>query len=181
MDLAKDVSPTWLALIDTSVKKFPLILLKGAGRFLVTHNTMAIQSLIPWRREPRELARSNGMSHNAKKSISVSRRYQLAISAHAQRRQNLHTVGLLRGSFNQRTTRWLKLLPQTQKALTRPGDLIHADCHGAIVIPVEVADKLPAAAELLARREEVILTIARSKDFSIEKLKAAMAKSAEVH
>jgi regulator of RNase E activity RraA len=68
-----------------------------------------------------------------------------------------------------------------QKALTRPGDLIHADCHGAIVIPVEVADKLPAAAELLARREEVILTIARSKDFSIEKLKAAMAKSAEIH
>jgi hypothetical protein len=28
---------------------------------------------------------------------------------------------------------------------------------------------------------EVILTIARSKDFSIEKLKAAMAKSAEIH
>jgi regulator of RNase E activity RraA len=65
--------------------------------------------------------------------------------------------------------------------VVRPGDLIHADCHGAIVIPVEVADKLPAAAELLARREEVILTIARSKDFSIEKLKAAMAKSAEIH
>ena len=42
------------------------------------------------------------------------------------------------------------------------------------LIPVEVADKLPAAAELLARREEVILTIARSKDFSIEKLKAAI-------
>ena len=56
-----------------------------------------------------------------------------------------------------------------------------ADSHGAIAIPVEVADKLPAAAELLARREEVILTIARSKDFSIEKLKAAMAKSAEIH
>ena len=65
--------------------------------------------------------------------------------------------------------------------VVRPGDLIHADCHGAIVIPVEAADKLPAAAELLARREEVILTIARSKDFSIEKLKAAMAKSAEIH
>lgn len=63
----------------------------------------------------------------------------------------------------------------------RPGDLIHADCHGAIVIPFDVAEKLPAAAELLARREEVILTIARSKDFSIEKLKAAMAKSAEIH
>jgi HSP20 family protein len=48
-----------VALIDASVKRYPLILQKGAGRFLVTHNTMAIQSLIPWRREPRELARSN--------------------------------------------------------------------------------------------------------------------------
>lgn len=63
----------------------------------------------------------------------------------------------------------------------RDGDLVHADRHGAIVIPLEYAAKLPAAAELLARREEVILTIARSKDFTIEKLKAAMAKSAEIH
>lgn len=63
----------------------------------------------------------------------------------------------------------------------RSGDLVHADRHGAIVIPVDVAAKLPAAAELLARREAVILTIARSKDFTIEKLKAAMAQSAEIH
>ena len=63
----------------------------------------------------------------------------------------------------------------------QPGDLIHADAHGAIVVPVETAEKLPAACELLARREEVILSIARSKDFTIEKLKAAMAKSAEIH
>ena len=63
----------------------------------------------------------------------------------------------------------------------RPGDLIHADRHGAIVIPLDIAQKLPAAADLLTRREEVILGIARSKDFSIEKLKAAMAKSAEIH
>jgi regulator of RNase E activity RraA len=65
--------------------------------------------------------------------------------------------------------------------VVRPGDLIHADCHGAVVIPFETAEKLPAAAQLLARREEVILTVARSKDFTIEKLKAAMAKSAEIH
>ncbi len=63
----------------------------------------------------------------------------------------------------------------------RSGDLIHADRHGAIVIPPDAAAKLPAAAELLARREDVILDIARSKDFTIEKLKAAMAKSAEIH
>ena len=65
--------------------------------------------------------------------------------------------------------------------IVRPGDLIHADCHGAIVIPFEAAEKIPAACDLLTRREEVILTIARSKDFTIEKLKTAMAKSAEIH
>src|SRR5512139_2007045 len=54
--------------------------------------------------------------------------------------------------------------------IVRPGDLIHADCHGAIVIPFEAAGKIPAACDLLTRREEVILTIARSKDFTIEKL-----------
>lgn len=63
----------------------------------------------------------------------------------------------------------------------RSGDLIHADRHGAIVIPPDAAAKLPAAADLLARREDVILTIARSKAFTIEKLREAMAKSAEIH
>ena len=65
--------------------------------------------------------------------------------------------------------------------IVQPGDLIHADCHGAIVIPLETAEKIPSACDLLTRREEVILTIARSKDFSLEKLKAAMEKSAEIH
>jgi regulator of RNase E activity RraA len=63
----------------------------------------------------------------------------------------------------------------------RSGDLVHADRHGAIVVPFDLAAKLPEAAELCARREAVILEIARSKDFSIEKLKAAMARSAEIH
>jgi regulator of RNase E activity RraA len=72
--------------------------------------------------------------------------------------------------------------PVTVAGMTvRSGDLIHADRHGAIVIPFDTAAKLPEAAELLGRREAVILEIARSKEFTIEKLKAAMAKSAEIH
>jgi regulator of RNase E activity RraA len=63
----------------------------------------------------------------------------------------------------------------------RSGDLIHADLHGAIVIPFDIAPKLPDAADLCARRETPILEIARSKDFSLEKLKAALARSAEIH
>jgi regulator of RNase E activity RraA len=63
----------------------------------------------------------------------------------------------------------------------KSGDLIHADQHGAIVIPLDVAAKLPEAAELCGRRETPILEIARSPDFSLEKLKAALKRSAEIH
>ena len=47
----------------------------------------------------------------------------------------------------------------------RSGDLIHADRHGAVVIPLDVAAKLPEAAELCGRRETPILEIARSPSF----------------
>lgn len=63
----------------------------------------------------------------------------------------------------------------------RSGDLIHADSHGAVVIPLDVAAKVPDAADLCARRETPILEIARSPDFTLERLKEALAKSAEVH
>jgi regulator of RNase E activity RraA len=60
-------------------------------------------------------------------------------------------------------------------------DLIHADSHGAIVIPIDIAPKLPDAAELCGRRETPILEIARDPGFTLEKLKAALARSAEIH
>jgi regulator of RNase E activity RraA len=63
----------------------------------------------------------------------------------------------------------------------RSGDLIHADRHGAVVIPPDLAAKLPDAAELCGRRETPILEIARSPSFSLEKLKAALARSSEIH
>jgi regulator of RNase E activity RraA len=63
----------------------------------------------------------------------------------------------------------------------RSGDLVHADQHGAIVIPVDIAAKIPDAAELCGRREIPILEIARSPDFTLEKLKQALARSAEIH
>jgi regulator of RNase E activity RraA len=63
----------------------------------------------------------------------------------------------------------------------RSDDLIHADSHGAIVIPLDIASKLPDAAELCGRRETPILEIARSSSFTLEKLKEALARSAEIH
>lgn len=63
----------------------------------------------------------------------------------------------------------------------RSGDLIHADRHGAVVIPFEHAAQLPEAVNLCTRREEVILKVARSPDFTLERLKEALARSAEIH
>ena len=52
---------------------------------------------------------------------------------------------------------------------------LHA-MNGAIVVPFETAEKLPAACDVLMRREAVILEAARSEDFTIDRLKAAMAE-----
>lgn len=65
--------------------------------------------------------------------------------------------------------------------IVRSGDLIHADRHGACVIPHAVADKIPAACDLLARKEAVILGVARSKGFNIERLREALNKMDEIH
>ncbi len=61
------------------------------------------------------------------------------------------------------------------------GDIIHADQHGAVVIPHDQIDKLPAACDLLARKEAVILDVAKAPGFTFEKLRDAMAKQDEIH
>ena len=65
--------------------------------------------------------------------------------------------------------------------LVRSGDLIHMDRHGAVVIPHGVADKIPAACDLLARKEAVILDLARKPGFTIEMLKDALKRQEEIH
>jgi regulator of RNase E activity RraA len=63
----------------------------------------------------------------------------------------------------------------------KPNDIIHADRHGAVVVPNQCVKELPDAIDLLTRREAVILDVARSTDFNVEILKKAMADSAEIH
>lgn len=48
------------------------------------------------------------------------------------------------------------------------GDLIHADQHGAIVIPPETAEALPAAVDLIARREAVMISAAKAPGFNAD-------------
>ena len=59
-------------------------------------------------------------------------------------------------------------------------DIIHADRHGAVVIPGDAVEQLAAAVDLMIRKEAVQLDAARDPSFNIEMLRAALAKSAQV-
>ena len=58
--------------------------------------------------------------------------------------------------------------------LVNPGDLVHADKHGAIVIPHEIAREVPAAVAEVERGERRIIDCCQSADFSVERLKEVM-------
>jgi regulator of RNase E activity RraA len=61
------------------------------------------------------------------------------------------------------------------------GDLIHADRHGAVIVPHNVAAEVPAAAELIGRREALLLTASARPDFSIDDIAEAYSKAADIH
>ena len=61
-----------------------------------------------------------------------------------------------------------------------PGDLIHADKHGAVVVPADAARAVAEAADLVTRREAVILEAARSPSAALEEIRRAMAASAKI-
>jgi 4-hydroxy-4-methyl-2-oxoglutarate aldolase len=50
------------------------------------------------------------------------------------------------------------------------GDLIYADCHGAISIPLAIASKIPEAAAQIRDRERRIIDVCQSPGFSPERL-----------
>ena len=60
-------------------------------------------------------------------------------------------------------------------------EVVHADRHGAVVIPADAVRALPAAIELIARREKVVLDMCRRSDFNIAALREALAKADEIH
>jgi len=61
------------------------------------------------------------------------------------------------------------------------GDLIHADRHGAVVIPEGIAGKIPEAAALIARREKVLLDAAKAPGFGMAQLRDAFARMDDIH
>tara|TARA_A100000164_G_C21840451_1_gene739856 strand:- start:484 stop:1179 length:696 start_codon:yes stop_codon:yes gene_type:complete len=61
-----------------------------------------------------------------------------------------------------------------------PGDLIHADIHGAMVVKAKYLEAMPDALRIVTEREKPILKAARKEGFNIEKLKIAWKESQKI-
>ena len=52
----------------------------------------------------------------------------------------------------------------------RPGDLLYADCHGVLAIPIGIAAELPEVAKRISRQDRSIIDLCQAPDFSPKKL-----------
>ncbi len=55
-----------------------------------------------------------------------------------------------------------------------PGDLLHADAHGVLSVPLDIAGQIAAVADAIVQRERRVLELCRSPGFSLEKLRDAV-------
>jgi len=55
------------------------------------------------------------------------------------------------------------------------GDLLHGDLHGVQSIPLGIATQIPAVAAQIVAKEQVLIALCRSPEFTLEKLRAAVA------
>lgn len=53
----------------------------------------------------------------------------------------------------------------------KPGELLHADRHGAVIVPLDVARDVPEAAAKIAARERVVIEASRQPGFSAARLR----------
>ncbi|MGH3504855.1 MAG: RraA family protein [Nocardioidaceae bacterium] len=61
----------------------------------------------------------------------------------------------------------------------RPGDLLHADRHGVLNVPLEVAPELAEAIRQVEVSEREIIDLCQSPEFSVDALAAAFRRKAE--
>ena len=65
--------------------------------------------------------------------------------------------------------------------LVSPNDVIHADRHGAVVVPIAHASSIAQAARDISEREARILAVARAPDCTAERLIAVFAELDQIH
>ena len=63
----------------------------------------------------------------------------------------------------------------------KTNDIIHADQHGAVLIPPAAVKQIPAVVDLISRREAILLEAAKSADFTVAKLKTTMGQIKDIH
>lgn len=56
----------------------------------------------------------------------------------------------------------------------RSGDLLYADVHGVVSIPLEIASRIPEVAAGIRAREREIIDLCQSPEFSVERLRRAV-------
>ena len=54
--------------------------------------------------------------------------------------------------------------------VVEPGDLIHADLHGVVIVPREIAQRVPDAAREIERKERIVIDLCKSPTFSVDEL-----------
>ena len=59
-------------------------------------------------------------------------------------------------------------------------EVVHADRHGAVVIPDHAVRQLPAVIDVLQRREAVVMEAARQPGFSPDMLREAFRQADEI-
>lgn len=68
-----------------------------------------------------------------------------------------------------------------QSLLIADGDLIHADRHGAVIIPEAALIALPSAIDIIMRKERPLIDASKKVGFSIADLRLAMAEADDIH
>jgi regulator of RNase E activity RraA len=58
----------------------------------------------------------------------------------------------------------------------RSGDLLHGDLHGVQCIPLDIAAQIPLIAARISARKRELIALCQSPEFSLEELRAAIAK-----
>jgi regulator of RNase E activity RraA len=55
----------------------------------------------------------------------------------------------------------------------KPGELLHGDQHGVVVVPAEIAARIPEAAARIETRERAMIAVCRTPGVTLDELKAA--------
>ena len=61
------------------------------------------------------------------------------------------------------------------------GDLLHGDLHGVQTIPLAMALEIPELAARISQRDQAVLSLCRSRDFSLDRLRATLSERVDTN